>query len=183
MYLEVSYVPFSIGTVRQFTAANPWNNGRPTTWNIEEFVIANPRFVNPAKVKPGLLAPARTGIVSQPDGRYHLLPRALWELWTTGQIPDEKLPEALRGIEASLTDDDFDTPLNGLFRFYAYFFGLIAAPLLAFYLFSLFAEPSGIAKWFGIIAGLIAVPFVRFVIVRKRRVEEKKRELLAGLHG
>src|SRR5262245_3902059 len=37
--------------------------------------------------------------------------------------------------------------------------------------------PLLLMAWFA----QIAAPFVRFVIVRKRRVEEKKRELLAGL--
>lgn len=120
MYINLNTVPKRVRTINRFSAPNPWNNGQPEEWSTEAYLMVNAdyaeRFVAPvdpdSRKTKWLYGAERLGIRSESDGRYHMLPESLAELWKTQRVPVEALPRLLREIEPQLRRTDFN-PILG----------------------------------------------------------------------
>lgn len=142
MYINLNTVPKRVRTVKNFAAPNPWQNNQAERWSVEAYVMVNSdhaeHFVPPTKPNRWLHGAEVHGIRSDSDGRNHLLPASLDELWKTKQVPDEALPRLLHAVEPQLKRRDF-RPQGGvkaMIVFSAIFF-LIACALMGFVLFGL----------------------------------------------
>lgn len=96
MIYYVRLTPRRVRTAARFVAADPWLGGATGEFSLEECVYL-PKNVELGS--PRALRMMGTGKVyflrSDRDGSERLLPEALTELWQTGQIPAEWLPQLL----------------------------------------------------------------------------------------
>ena len=131
----------SVGSVGSFNAPDPWNEGEPSVFTLEELQMSHPPSrwgkPKPPKRQAGWLAGRSFyGIKSEIDGELRLLPEFLRELWLLKKIPAEALPALFHAAQPQLKDDDFKLFLHSsrltagiLFGT----FGLLAAVFLALY--------------------------------------------------
>ena len=130
--MVIALVPVRVKTEGSFTAEDPWNENRRTSFNVEAYLLV-PRGT---RVAPGTkaLAGYLYGIRSELDGCDHMMPESLVELWRTGRIPAETLPKLLQRMEPTLKKADYRPILrNTLLKITQYIFvGLMA--LLALFL-------------------------------------------------
>jgi hypothetical protein len=181
------YTPVVLKKLRVFRAANPWDRGRLTDWNLNEYGIglvsgnhANSSY--PAR-QLGTRLTRSLGIQSRSDGRCHLLPRSLEDLSRSQQAPDERLPSLLRRIEPTLEELDFrQNPMAGAM---AYYYPLVSAAVMLFCLGVLIVgtdrELIKPLIWLVICSGYFATAAIGRLVVRARRRRQQKAELLATL--
>lgn len=113
-FYSFEMIPVRIRSVGHFTASNPWNGGAPAEWSIETYRMVQERYAglvakNPVGRAANLVAPKGEafGIRSEADGRYHILPPVLAQLWQENQVDATQLPRLLRAIEPELKRGDY----------------------------------------------------------------------------
>ena len=111
--MRIRLVPGCLRTLATFTAPDPWNQDRPTTFNIEEYVMVPEGAVR--VVDTGMTVHV-FGLRSETDGADHVLPESLFELWRTGRIPPETLPRLLLAIQPKLKKSDYRAVLHDPWR-------------------------------------------------------------------
>lgn len=155
LHMRLNTQPVRVRTADRFFAPNPWDAHNPTLpaeWSVEVYAIVNVDLVHQfvsnlgrkahagsAKTKnsrTNLAGMQTLGIRSDADGRYHLLPQALAEMWQRGEVESAQLPHLLRSVEQNLTKRDFlVTRTNTALKFLLAFFILGALGMVAAYLF------------------------------------------------
>lgn len=129
MYVPIGslkWVPVRAQELGEFLAPNPWNGAPQEKWSINVYILTSESFATSArwnlinkeqknkddlatkrqKVKKKLGFGKTLGIES-PDGRTHMLPRVLIELWQAGEVQDAQLPTLLKSFEPNLKRSDF----------------------------------------------------------------------------
>lgn len=92
----VSTVPRRLRTAARFIAADPWQNGSRIEFSLEECLFLPSNVPLPARPGGGFLASGTVFFLrSDLDGSERLLPEAMVELWQTGKIAVERLPQLL----------------------------------------------------------------------------------------
>jgi len=126
MYVSLKMVPVRVESVGQFAAPNPWNGNSAEQWTVNVYDLVSETFATSVKwahmrkergrtVDPAsrLALQNRKPKMRQTigfesaDGRQHMLPRVLDELWRSEQVPDETLPGLLKQFEPQLKRPDF----------------------------------------------------------------------------
>jgi hypothetical protein len=127
MYFSLKMVPVQIETLGQFTAPNPWNGNAREKWTLNIYELISETFApglhwknlraqqaqtadvasRRAGAQSGKLKMRRTIGFESSDGRKHMLPRMLIDLWWAGEVPDDALPALLRQFEPTLKRSDF----------------------------------------------------------------------------
>ena len=127
MYFSLKMVPVITQKIGEFVAPNPWNGNPREQWTTNVYAITSETFAanvkwasfnkqqkNPdgmatrrAKIQGKKMKYAHTVGFESSDGRTHMLPRKLLELWQAGQVPDERLPGLLMQFEPVLKRSDF----------------------------------------------------------------------------
>jgi hypothetical protein len=152
MYFSLKMVPVQMQKVGEFVAPNPWTGNPREQWTTNVYGITSETFAanlkwanfNKQKKNPDDLATRRAKVQGRkmkygqtvgfesPDGRIHMLPRKLLELWQTGQVPDQALPGMLHQFEPVLKKSDFRMYRRRLiFKVEAYLFLVFALIALA----------------------------------------------------
>jgi hypothetical protein len=175
--------------VGRFTAPNPWNQGARTEWTLNVYFILNEAFGTPetaSRLKPNrLYRPEVIGICSESDGRYHLLPRSLSNLWKKNQVPNERLPELLKAIEPKLRDGDFWHPFKDITSAILTFLlaSLSLMPLTLYFLSNGrdFHDPQNL--WAAALFALFPLKFLAVRLSRRFRCRRQTTELLRRLAG
>ena len=139
-------MPIKLRELSRFDAADPWRGGRPTGWTITLFrmvprplavsaswkVAGQPPEARGRKGDPGpqgrALARDESVGLEAPDGRYRMLPRALFDRWRAGGVDLTILPTVLNQLEPRLKLVDF-RPLPPLLAC-CILIGILAALLL-----------------------------------------------------
>ena len=101
----IPLTPARVRTEASFTAEDPWNQNYRTAFTIEAYMLMFPGTAPAPGTKP--LAGYLYGIRSELDGREHMLPEALSELWRTNQITAEALPRLLKQMQPKLKAWDY----------------------------------------------------------------------------
>jgi hypothetical protein len=181
------YTPVLLKKLRVFRAANPWDRGRLTDWNLNEYGIGlvsgnNVNSSYPAS-QLGTRLTRTLGIQSRSDGRCHLLPQSLEDLSRNRQAPDERLPALLRQMEPTLERLDFrQNPMDGAM---IYYYAMVSAGVMAFCLGTLIYGPDKrFIKpmiWLMICSGYYATAAIGRLVVRARRRRQQKAGLLETL--
>lgn len=125
--LSLKWVPVRIQDLGEFLAPNPWNGTAREKWSINLYTLTSESFATTArwnfinkeqKNKDDLatrrqkLQRKKLGIgkalgIESPDGRIHMLPRVLNDLWQAREVADERLPTLLKEFEPTLKRSDF----------------------------------------------------------------------------
>ncbi len=115
--MNLNQLPVRVRTLSRFRAAHPWFDNQPTEWTLDVYKMV-PEYVA-ARAAPVAESPAGDltpldylGIRAELDGRYHILPGSLADLWKTKEITTEDLPRLLRAVEPRLEQSDFSPILN-----------------------------------------------------------------------
>jgi hypothetical protein len=132
MYYSLKTVPVRLETLGQFTAANPWNGNPAENWTLGLYVLISESYapslkwkqmrneqaqtVDPATrrraVQDRKLKMSQTIGFESSDGRQHMLPRILNDLWQSGEVPDQAVPALLKQLEPKLKKSDFKMNLK-----------------------------------------------------------------------
>jgi hypothetical protein len=142
-YASLKMVPVRAQDLGEFFAPNPWTGNPREKWSINVYTLTSEtyatnarwNFINKEKKNPTDLATRRQKVQSRklgmssaigiesPDGRVHMLPRVLIELWQAREVQDETLPTLLRDFEPSLKRSDFKMKrLRMIFKVESYLF-------------------------------------------------------------
>jgi hypothetical protein len=126
MYVSLKIVPVRGEIAGQFTAPNPWNGNSAEHWTVNVYDLVSETFATTVKWAHMRKQPTHTvdpasrlalqnrkpkmrqtiGFESA-DGRQHMLPRVLDDLWRSGEVPDQTLPALLKQFEPKLKRTDF----------------------------------------------------------------------------
>ena len=129
MYVPIGslkWIPVRAQDLGEFIAPNPWNGVPNEKWSINVYILTSESFATTArwnlikqeqKSKDDLatkrqkakkkLSFAKTIGIESPDGRTHMLPRMLIDLWQAGEVQDTQLPTLLKDFETPLKRSDF----------------------------------------------------------------------------
>lgn len=127
MHFSLKMVPVQIETLGQFTAPNPWNGNAREKWTLNIYELISETFApglhwkymraqqaqtadaasRRARAQSSKLKMRQTIGFESSDGRKHMLPRMLIDLWRAGEAPDDALPSLLRQFEPTLKRSDF----------------------------------------------------------------------------
>jgi len=115
MLLSLNFRPVAQWKHREFTASDPWADGRPVVWSIVVYKMVGESFLNAVKrdaqsVPSGsnqLPKALVAGIFSQTHNRFRILPLALQDLWREGRVVDADLPWLLHHVEGRLRRSDY----------------------------------------------------------------------------
>ncbi|MGH2360562.1 MAG: hypothetical protein ACRDGM_08480 [bacterium] len=99
------YNPSRIQKLAQFSAADPWNDNRPTTFVLDRCFDGG--YVQDYTVLEDESLPQKYAIKSELEPDHRVLPDSLAWLWRSGKIPTERLPALLKGLEPNLGRSDF----------------------------------------------------------------------------
>jgi hypothetical protein len=143
MYLSLKMVPVRCETLGQFTAPNPWDGNRGDKWTVNLYELISETYAPSLKWKQirreqkqtadpasrrsalqdGKLKMRQTIGFESADGRQHLLPRMLVDLWQAREVADEALPALMKQFESKLKRSDFKmTRLRLIFKVEAIMF-------------------------------------------------------------
>jgi hypothetical protein len=119
-------VPVRFRSIARFAGPNPWMGAASTEWSIEVYRMVQERYAslveqNPTGRATDFVAPKREalGIRSDADGRYHMIPVILAQLWQSKLVNATQLPRLIHAIEPELQRTD-----------YVPFFGVGTSPAL-----------------------------------------------------
>jgi hypothetical protein len=98
--------PARVKTAASFTANDPWNQNRPTTFKLEEYLQMMKDTPLPETTK-ATATDFRRALVSEIDGVQHWLPDSLSELWRRKLVASEALPRLLSEAEPTLKGSDY----------------------------------------------------------------------------
>lgn len=107
--------PIRVKTAASFTTDDPWNPGRRSSFQLEEYLLL---FSN-AKVTESTKATGtdfKRALRSSTDSVEHWLPDSLSELWRSQQVPAEALPRLLKEAEPTLKRGDYTVLLRNKAR-------------------------------------------------------------------
>lgn len=104
--IAMSLKPARVKTEGSFTAEDPWNQNRRTSFTIEAYIMA-PRGSTPKAGTKTLLGQYFYGIRSEVDGVERMLPESLAYLWRNNRVPPEALPRLFKEMEPMLRKTDF----------------------------------------------------------------------------
>jgi hypothetical protein len=112
MYVvKVKMVWRRVRTAERFEAPDPWNGGQNSPFSVEVYRMFPERVQDPRDWREGTLATmgsaVRYGIRSEADGVERMLPTFLGQLYARGQVPADKLPGALHGLEGEIGNRDY----------------------------------------------------------------------------
>jgi hypothetical protein len=127
VYFSLKMVPVPVQALGQFTAPNPWTGNARETWTLNLYVLTSETFATSvrwqyiqkeqkrtedaatrrARVQNGKLKTGQTIGFESADGRKHMLPRALVELWQAGEVADAALPGLMKQLEPEMKKSDF----------------------------------------------------------------------------
>lgn len=98
----MTFKPARVKTEGSFTAEDPWNQNRRSSFTIEAYIMAakGPRPTARTKVFGSYLL----GIRSEADGVERMLPESLVHLWRTNRVPSEALPRLLEALPRLLKE-------------------------------------------------------------------------------
>jgi len=103
----IRLVPVRVKTETSFTADDPWNGNRRTSYTVETYMKLV-KGSKPPKTKPlGYVYGYMYGIRSDIDGVERMLPDSLSELWRTQRVPPEALPRMLKQMQPTLKKGDY----------------------------------------------------------------------------
>jgi hypothetical protein len=113
-----------VRTARTFEARDPWNRGRRAMFLVEIYLRSPAHLPVPRGWREGTLltlgAVPRYSIRSELDGVERMIPAFLSDLYVSGSVPVERLPEALHCLGSELAQRDFrPLPPEGLLRLMA----------------------------------------------------------------
>ena len=134
MYYSLKTVPVRLETLGQFTASNPWNGNPAETWTLGLYALISESYAPSLKWKQMRKEQAETADAASrrravqdrklkmgqtigfesSDGRQHMLPRMLNDLWHSGDVPDQAMPALLKQFEPKLKRSDFKMNLKRL---------------------------------------------------------------------
>ncbi len=96
-FLWVRLIPQRVRTAARFLAVDPWRGGSPVEHSVEECVfLPKGTAVSSPRARRLLGGGTVYFLRSEADGTERLLPEALVELWRTGKVPAEWLPQLLQ---------------------------------------------------------------------------------------
>jgi hypothetical protein len=107
--------PVRVKTAASFTAVDPWNQDRVTSFKLDEYLL----MLGGASVKESTKATGtdfKRALRSEIDGVERWLPDSLSELWRTKRVPTEALPRLLKEAEPSLKPGDYAVVLRNKAR-------------------------------------------------------------------
>jgi hypothetical protein len=127
VFFSLKMVPVQVQTLNEFVAPNPWTGNPREKWTLNIYVLTSETFATAARwnyikkeqkqtedlatrrarVQDGKLRMGQTIGFESPDGRKHMLPRALVELWKAREVPDAALPELMKQFEPAVKKSDF----------------------------------------------------------------------------
>jgi hypothetical protein len=169
------FKPARLRTVGSFTAEDPWNQNRRSSFTLEAYMLAPKGFTPKADTKIFGGIPLY-GIRSEVDGVERMLPESLTYLCRNNRVPAEKLPWLLKEMGPMLRKTDFRLQfltkamtvmqyvLSGLF-------GLLLLALLAAAVLSPSASDGMVIGIFVAVLGLLCfgVLYLMFFRPRARR--------------
>ncbi|MBC8164953.1 MAG: hypothetical protein H7Y20_03650 [Bryobacteraceae bacterium] len=99
------YTPKKVVHLTHFVAADPWNEGKQATFDLDKcfdggFVPAHAAFDDES-------IPHRFAIRSRDEKQHRALPDSLAALWRKESVPADQLPALLRQLEPSLERSDY----------------------------------------------------------------------------
>jgi hypothetical protein len=103
--------PARVKTAARFTAQDPWNQNRPTSFKLEEYLQMMKDTPLPETTK-ATGTDFRRALVSEADGVQRWLPDSLSELWRKGLVSSEALPRLLKDAEPTLKSSDYTVVLR-----------------------------------------------------------------------
>ena len=99
-------IPYRLRTLAAFAAPDPWRGSHPEEWTLETCMLLPPHRAPPYGGRPRPAPPPgalRSGEVlavrSETDGRRHVLPQSLQQLWLGKRLANEDLPWLVHEIE------------------------------------------------------------------------------------
>jgi hypothetical protein len=129
MYASFSLkmVPVPVHSLGEFIAPNPWTGNPREKWTVNLYLLTSETFATSvrwrfikkerkrtddpstrrAKVQDGKLKMGQTIGFESEDGRKHMLPRMLMQLWQAREVPDTALPELMKQLEPTAKKSDF----------------------------------------------------------------------------
>jgi hypothetical protein len=129
MYASFSLkmVPVVVQPLSEFIAPNPWTGNPREKWTVNLYVLISESFATAArwkfiekqrkqtgdpatrraKVQNGKLKMGQTIGFESADGRMHMLPRTLVQLWQAGEVSDTALPDLMKKMEPEMKKSDF----------------------------------------------------------------------------
>jgi hypothetical protein len=129
MYASFSLkmVPVPVQTLGEFIAPNPWTGNPRETWTLKVYALVSETFATSARwrfldkerkqtedlatrrarIQNNKLKMGQTIGFESADGRVHMLPRMLLQLWQAREVSDAALPALLKDFEPALKKSDF----------------------------------------------------------------------------
>jgi hypothetical protein len=104
--MAMTFKPARVKTEGSFTADDPWNQNRQTSFTIEAYILA-PKGTRPKAGTKVFMANYLYGIRSEVDGEERMLPESLAHLWRNNRVPAEALPRLLNQMKPMLKKTDF----------------------------------------------------------------------------
>jgi hypothetical protein len=128
MYMNFSLkmIPVPVQSLGEFIAPNPWTGNPREKWTLNLYVLTSETFATAARWRaieqerkhPEDAATRRAKVQNKlkightvgfesPDGRKHMLPRMLLQLWQAREVSDTALPELMNRFEPTVKKSDF----------------------------------------------------------------------------
>jgi hypothetical protein len=107
--------PVRVKTAASFTAEDPWNQGRRSSFKLEEYLL----LLGNASVTEFTKATGsdfKRALRSEIDGIERWLPDSLSELWRSKQVSTDALPRLLKEAEPTLKSGDYAVVLRNKAR-------------------------------------------------------------------
>ena len=107
--------PIRVKTAATFTAEDPWNQGRRSSFKLNEYLLLfSGTAVTESTKATG--TDFKRALLSEIDSIERWLPDSLSELWRTKQVPTEALPLLLKEAEPTLKSGDYTVVLRNKAR-------------------------------------------------------------------